>query len=259
MSIKGKKNGEVKDDMVGKTYLNSEGYVMTIVEYFGCNDLTIEFNDYRKTRIKSTTKHLSDGMIKNPYDKSVYGIAYIGNTKNIDRRSYKTWNDMLKRCYVIYNDKKDITYRDCEVCEEWLNYTNFKNWYDENYYKIDGEIMNLDKDIILKGNKIYSPNACVFVPKGINGLFTKRNLDRGEYPIGVHKSKNYFSVEVSTCIREKSRKRITKSGFNNTNDAFLFYKQEKEKYIKRVADMYKKEIPQKLYDAMYSYQVERTD
>ena len=239
--------------------MNSEGYIMKIVEYFGCNNLIIEFNDERKTKIKSATKHLLDGRIKNPFHKSVYGIGYIGDIKTIDKKSYKIWNDMLKRCYKIYNENKDTTYRDCSVDEEWHNYSNFKRWFDENYYEIDGETMCLDKDILNKGNKIYSSDNCIFVTKGINGLFTKRNAKRGECLLGVYKKKNGYCAEISTCIKENKRKRIIKSGFKSEDDAFLFYKEEKEKHIKNVADMYIKEIPQKLYNALYSYQVERTD
>lgn len=245
--------------MVGKTYLSSEGYTMTIVEYVGYKNLTIEFNDKRHTRIKSNTYHLTDGKIKNPYHKSVYGIGYIGHTKDIERKSYKTWNDMLKRCYTVYNENKDVSYRDCIVDAEWHDYSNFKKWFDENYYEVKNEKMCLDKDILNKGNKIYSQNTCIFVPKAINSLFTNRKRFRGEYPIGVYGGKKMFSVEISTCIREKSRKRILKGGFSSPMDAFLYYKKEKEKYIKKVADMYKEEIPQKLYDAMYKYEVEESD
>lgn len=68
---------------------------------------------------------------------------------------------MIKRCYNQKCLLKDNTYRGCSVCDEWLNFQNFGEWYDENYYEVPNEVMDLDKDILHKGNKIYSPDNCV--------------------------------------------------------------------------------------------------
>ena len=120
--------------------------------------------------------------------------------------------------------------------------------------------MCLDKDILVKGNKIYSPGTCVFVPENINLLFIKSNATRGKYPIGVSydKSKNKF---VSHCNNGKG-KQIKLGIFNNSIDAFNAYKEFKENIIKQVADEYKNkypQFPQKLYNAMHKYKVEITD
>ena len=64
---------------------------------------------------------------------------------------------------------------DCSVYEGWHNFQNFAKWYEDNYYEIEEEQMHLDKDILVKGNKVYSPDTCVFVPETINGLFVKSN------------------------------------------------------------------------------------
>ena len=92
---------------------------------------------------------------------------------------------MLRRCYDKKILEKFPTYKRCTVCDEWLFYPNFKKWFDENYYEIEGQKMALDKDIISKGNKVYSPENCIFVPNNINVLFTNRKGERGDYPIGV--------------------------------------------------------------------------
>ena len=88
---------------------------------------------------------------------------------------------MLGRCYNEYNLKRRPTYKGCEVCDEWLNFQNFAEWFDNNYYTIDNEAVCLDKDILIKGNKTYSPEACVFVPITINSLFTKINKLENSY------------------------------------------------------------------------------
>ena len=118
--------------------------------------------------------------------------------------------------------------------------------------------MQLDKDILIKNNKIYSPKTCVFVPRCINAIFTKRNADRGNLPIGVTERYGKYNVVMSATILGK--KGTTSLGcYDNIQDAFMTYKTYKEKYIKEVADTYKDYIPHKLYNALYHYNVEITD
>ena len=97
---------------------------------------------------------------------------------------------MFRRCYNKEWQEKEPTYKGCKVCYEWIYFSNFKKWYKDNFYKIEDEQMELDKDILNKGNKIYSPKNCIFVPKIINCLFTKSNKIRGDLPIGVKLGKN---------------------------------------------------------------------
>lgn len=167
---------------------------------------------------------------------------------------------MLKRCYSDECQKKHPTYKDCTVCEEWHNYSDFKEWFDNNYYEIEGERMALDKDILVKGNKIYSPNTCVFVPQNINTLFIKSNKTRGKYPIGVYfrKDKNKYQAQCRIVYNGKTQQEFL-GLYNTIEDAFKVYKQFKENCIKQVADEYKDKIPNNLYEAMYNYKVEITD
>ena len=114
--------------------------------------------------------------------------------------------------------------------------------------------MNLDKDILIKNNKIYSPETCVFVPHDINSLFTKANTKRGKYPIGVHFKRNKYHVQI-----QKYKQVIHLGTYDTSEEAFTVYKIAKENYIKEIADKYKDLIPKKLYDAMYEYEVEWED
>ena len=117
--------------------------------------------------------------------------------------------------------------------------------------------MCLDKDILVKGNKIYSPETCVFVSNDINLLFVRNYNSRGNYPIGVSfdKSKNKYSSQCS--MKGKHDRKL--GTFNNPIDAFYTYKSFKEAYIKEVAEDYKDKIPERLYIAMMNYVVEITD
>lgn len=240
----------------GESNINNQGCRMTIVDYEDTRHCTIKFDD--GTVIKNVLySSFVRGMVKNNNHKSIYGVGCYGYGKyTSDDKAYTYWFNMLNRCYNPKYLKTRPTYMQCYVCEEWHNYQNFAKWFEENYYEIDGEEMCLDKDILIKGNKLYSPETCVFVTSLMNCIFTKSDSTRGECCIGISKKNNgKYRAFVSNFGQSKKGLHT----YENEEDAFKEYKQEKEKYIKEIADKYKNQIPQKLYDALYNYTVEFTD
>lgn len=203
---------------------------------------------------------IGDYMRKRNFSKkSVSKIGYIGYDFEYvirNEKSYILWSNMIKRCYGENKSKRDYVYDDCKVCEEWLSYYNFKKWYDLNYYNVENEKMNLDKDILNKGNRLYSPDTCVFAPREINTLFISSNRIRGEYPVGVHFNKK--SKKIKAQIK-KHNKVIYLGSFKTVEEAFNVYKENKESYIKEIAEKYKYKIPNNLYEAMLNYKIEITD
>ena len=163
-------------------------------------------------------------------------------------QAYRDWYNMLARCY---GNNRGITYQDCSVCDEWLYASNFIKWHNEHY--VDG--WELDKDVIKKGNKMYSPDTCFFIPREINSMLTRRQNDRGKYPLGVRENTGRQGyVGIIWTLQGKKRK-----VFYNVADAFMAYKQSKEMYIKHVADKYKGQISEKAYKALYCYTISIDD
>ena len=119
---------------------------------------------------------LTSNLIYNKAINDLYLEKDIGNAP-----AYQRWFDMVRRCYSEKYHISKPTYIGCSVCAEWLYFSNFKKWYDENY--IDG--FHLDKDILVEGNKVYSPEFCRFVPAYLNSLLTDRKNNRGDLPLGV--------------------------------------------------------------------------
>ena len=253
--------GRPINNRVGEINYNTKGSRMKIIECINARNIVVIFDNGYKT--KTEYSQFKKGQIKNPYDKTIYNVGYIGEGyyKLITHKNiYKHWSSMIRRCYSEIYHKKEPTYKDCSVCEEWHNFQNFGKWFDENYYTIENETMCLDKDILHKGNKIYSPETCVFVPQRINSLFLKRNKSRGKYPIGTTYNKRDKKYE--SCCHMYKNNRYTRHAIGNFDtpiEAFTAYKTFKEQYIKQVANEYKDKIPKKLYDAMYRYEVEITD
>ena len=184
------------------------------------------------------------------FRKPIYGIGI--NDSKVRSKCYHVWHGLLRRCYSIEFKKKHQSYKDCTMCDEWLIYSNFKIWFDKNY--IEG--YDLDKDLLLKGNKHYSPNTCVFIPHRINTLLINEKASRGSLPIGVSPYKNKYQVKIALG---KKTKHI--GYFSTTEEAFLAYKKTKEKYIKEIALEYYANglIGERVFKALIEWRIEITD
>ena len=157
-----------------------------------------------------------------------------------EMKSYYVWASMIRRCYDENELKKRPSYTGCSVCDEWLLFSNFKQWFDENY--VDG--YQLDKDIIVSKNKIYSPNTCCFVPKEINSVIKRVGFRRDKY-IGTTKNYNKYGASIS-----KYGKHISLGYYYNIEDAYSAYKKAKEDYLKELANKYKENISEAVYNAL---------
>lgn len=255
-------NKNKSKERIGAISYNKMGSQMKVIEYNDCSDILVEFDSSKP--IHTSWNDFIKGKVKNPYYKSVQGIGYVGEGKyktNINGKNtpqYIIWTHMLKRCYNIKYQQTRPTYKGCTVDKGWHNFQNFAEWYDENYYEIANERMCLDKDILIKGNKVYSPDTCIFVPEFINNLFVKSNARRGQYPIGLTLVKDRNSPFQVRC-RDTKNKNINIGYFDNPNDAFKAYKSFKENVIKETAKEYRNQIPETLYNAMINYQVDISD
>lgn len=252
-----------KSDRIGEINTNRVGTQMVIIDYNRKDNIIVEFQDDHKYQIKTTYQNFIKGCVNNPYDKLVYNIGYVGEGKynrKYDSKIYNTWYSMISRCYDPYLlNVKNPTYRDCTVDEKFHCLQDFGKWYEINYYEIPNEIMCLDKDILIKNNKRYGPDTCIFVPQEINALIVK-SYRKGNLPLGVcyHKKHDKYIATCST-FNDNKKKVITIGYYDNPINAFEAYKQFKENYIKIVADKYKDKIPEKLYVALYNYEIKIND
>lgn len=255
-----------KTDRIGEISYNNFGSKMIIVDYKRYSDIDVYFTEYDWIVKGVQYSNFKKGNVKCPYEKRYYNIGYLGEGKykvkenGKHTRVYSTWKSMLQRCYDDKFHKRNPTYIDCEVCEEWHNFQNFAKWYKNNYYKIDGETMCLDKDILIKHNKIYSPETCIFVPRRINNLFVKCDKSRGDSVIGTTTRNGKYRVHCNIIDPETGKSRLEYLGvFDTQEKGFEVYKYYKEKNIKQVADYFEKHIPNELYYGMYDYEVEIDD
>lgn len=255
-----------KTPLLGDELITDGGYKYKIIEFIDKDKIKIQFQDESKYIKIVSSRFIRSGRIESPFFKNVYGAGYYGGefkSGELNNICYNHWHKMIERCYNKQAENKYINYNNCTVSEEWLNYYNFCDWFEENYYILENDVdrMNLDKDILIKGNKIYSPNTCVFVPARINKLFTKTDKNRGLNPIGVTYNKRLkkYIAQCSIIMNDGHKQQKHLGIFLNKEDAFYTYKKYKEKYIKQIAEEYKNSIPSELYNAMYKWEVEIDD
>lgn len=246
---------------LGEENFNFQGCLMKIIEYNNTNDLYVKFQDSHKAIVHSAYREFNNGRIQNPYYPNVLGVGIIGNKYNSKTKEYKTWHAMMCRCYDQKHKELHPTYQDVTCCDEWLLYDNFYEWIhsQENFENwLCDTIPELDKDILVKGNKIYSPETCCLVPHIVNRIFINRANDRGDYPIGVTKHRNRFRAR---CDNPLLNIREHLGIYDTPEEAFYAYKNYKENLIKQVAtiEYKKKNITQQCYKAMMNYEVEITD
>lgn len=191
----------------------------------------------------STDKH--KGISLTGVTNSLYGVR--------QEKSYIVWHNLLQR--TLNNNRKQNlpTYEDCKLCDEWKDYATFKEWY---YNPINGykEGYQLDKDLLVPGNKTYSPDTCCFLPKYINIFFRERIKTDG-LPKGVKRNGNKYQAR----FMKKGKLFLFKG--ETPEEAFTKYKEAKEQYIKEMASEYysRGEITEKVYNALMCYKVQMYD
>ena len=170
-------------------------------------------------------------------------------------RDYKLWVNILNR---IHNDgryNKNPSYRDCSVSEDFILFSNFRKWYNDQV-GCDSCGFEIDKDLLSKGNKEYSPLNCILLPREINSALRTRKNFRGCLPIGVSfckRGKKYFAQLTLHSVHKHL------GYFSDANSAFLAYKKIKELAIKELANKWQSQIDPRAYDALMRYEVEITD
>ena len=239
--------------MEGLVFNTNNSGNCVVVNYTNYDDVTVKFVE-TGYETKTRMDNLKLGKVKDYLHPSIYGKGILGEGfKQSDSQSYsfQLWKNMLKRCYSEVSFKKSPSYEQCLTSETFNHYQQFKTWCNQQL-GFGNTGWELDKDILVKGNKVYSEDTCCFVPKEINLLLVKHDKGRGNYSLGVdyHKSRKQFRARCSD-------KHL--GWFNTEIEAFNAYKTAKEDYIKSLANKWKDQIDPRVYDALIKYKVEITD
>ena len=253
-----------RKDYVGKVCKSLNSGDFKILKYNDSRNVEIQF---LKTGYETSVElgNIKSGSVKDLYSPSVYGAGITGTKypptiNGVITKEYDLWQSMLQRCYSKNFQKKHQTYEGCEVSDNFKSYEYFYEWCNKQIgfsNDGDGNPFQLDKDLLIKGNKVYSETTCVFLPREINLLLVKREVLRGKHLIGVSwcNTKKAFVAQVN-----KNKGKPEHLGLFNTElEAFNAYKKAKEAFVKEQANKWKGKIGLRAYNALMNYEVNIDD
>ena len=247
-------------DCVGKILKSKNFGDFKVLKYNDAKDVEIQFIN-TGFEVVVELGSIRKGEVKDSYSPSVYGVGVTGTKypvkiNGVITKEYVLWRSMLTRCYSDTFKKKNPTYEGCEVSDKFKSYEYFYEWCN-NQFGFNNKDWQLDKDLLVKGNKVYSENTCVFIPSEINSLLINCTASRGEHLIGVswNKKANAFKAQV----RKNKGKREYLGYFNTEIEAFNAYEKAKEAFVKEQAEKWKGKIDERAYNALMNYEVEIDD
>lgn len=195
-----------------------------------------------------TRKGTAQHSLKKVYGHGIKGEA-LGWEDGKSTLAYQTWHGMLARCYSSAFHARRPGYEGCTVCDEWKTFDTFRLWFEMHYR----EGFQLDKDILVSGNKVYSSRTCASVPQEINLLLTDSRHTRGAFPRGVYQSRERY---IAHCSRNGKQKKL--GSYDTPEEASSVYRAYKHKHIAKIANRYylSEKITLEVRDALLCYKVD---
>lgn len=242
-----------KTTHAGDVFASNDGSSCVVISAPKGRKALVRFRDKMAHEMWAYKNNLARGELKNPYHPSLCGVGFMG----VGRFSswsdgklcpvYSRWANMIKRCYGSPDRNK--SYDDCSVRGDWHSLQEFGAWVTaQPLWGV--ERCDVDKDLLIMGNRVYSPDACLLVPARINYLLTRPSISKG-LPVGVTSKGGLYEAKC----REQDSKYRSLGAFSCPKDAFNVYRQHKLSVIRSVADEYRSRIDPRLYDALMSYEV----
>ena len=240
---------------VGRVFETNRCGSLTVVDYIDSSRVVVMFNDKHQHKTTVQANKLKSGSVKNPYHPRVYGVGFVGVGRfktRVDGKNtleYTVWTAMMSRCYNPVYHKKHPTYLECSVHPDWHNFQVFAEWYinHESY----GLGYHLDKDLLVRGNKIYSENTCCLLPSQLNMSIQESQSRQEDLPTGVTKPER-GGYRATLHIDGKN---VNLGYFETVEEARLMYKSRKEGNVRRLADLWKDRITKDTYDSLKRWEL----
>jgi hypothetical protein len=184
-------------------------------------------------------------------NKSVFGVGIIDVEYPVHKTSsvggkkviiwacpyYLKWKEMLRRCFSEAYQEKYPSYKGCSIYTPWLYLSNFIKWVDEQPNK-NWESCELDKDILVRDNKLYSPDTSVFVSPIVNNFLINRGNARGDFLLGVSfKRKGSWEAYASSCSDPLRVNPVHIGCFKTELEAHKAWQQRKHEYACQLAEL----------------------
>lgn len=253
---------------LGQKLITANGYTVTVTSIIDKSKIVVQYYD----RHFQTTSYsnLIKGSLTNVYHPNNNGMGWKGlgdhpfnvkiNGKSKHSKLYELWTALLKS---MYNPKMS-SYGKQTMCRDWLNFQEFCDWYELNYYELPGERLILTNNLIDKNNTVFSPETTFLLPETIFKALSFKKIERQNgLPLGVRVQKSLYAANIKKSVRTSQGTYVSRTvhlgGYQTPEEAFEAYKQAKENYLKELAERYIDYIPYKAYDALYKFKIESND
>ena len=243
---------------VGKIYETNQGCQVQVIDYIAYSKILVKFLDESAHEKFVGKKELLRGAVKNPFFPEVRGVGFFGVGpytgkisfgSSINTKEYSHWSCMLTRSYCPKYQEKFPTYLTCSVDPQWHNFQEFAEWCQWQIGFTD-ENSVLDKDLLFQGNKIYSPETCVFLPPKLNNLIVSQVRNGKDTPAGVSFQESSQKYIVSCAIDGKNK---NLGRYKCPVEAFSVYREFKENLVKEKAYEYRDKIDDRAFYALMNY------
>lgn len=239
---------------IGDVFQNNKGCLAKVVKYESHKKVAVKFLDAFGHIDIFPSHRLKNGKFKNLYFPSVFDVGYVGSGEfktslnGIFTEEYKAWCSMMARCYSDSFKKNELSYKECSVHRDWHNFQVFAKWYtSQKQYKLGYQ---LDKDILVTGNKIYSKDTCCLVPVEINkGVIGSKDVEKDKF--GISKRPNgKYQLRYS-----EFGKRVHVGDFEDIKSARDKYLEMKSKYVRKLGEIYKECIDKEVYERLSKWNI----
>lgn len=234
----------------GDIFYPKEGGECVVLEYENAYNVKVKFK-YSGYVKKFQSSHLLRGLVSDPYYPRILGVGHLGVGKyspKANKEAYIAWMGCLTRGYCEKYKENKPTYKDCYVCDEWHNFQVFAEWYES--HESYGLGYHLDKDLLVKGNKVYSPETCTMIPNHLNKLIGVNYKKDGDLPLGVTVSRKKYRARLNH--RDGN---IYLGVFENVEDAANAYAKAKESLVRKEAEKLKGAIDKRAYEALINWKL----
>lgn len=222
----------LNDFHVGDIYPNKNFGDMEVIYNNNSRDVGVRFLNTGNVVHNLQRGNVKRGTVKDIFAPTVVGAGYLGTSRGVSRLpAYDVWHQMLTRCNDEKYHSSRETYTDCSVTKDWHNFCNFEKWFNENY--VEG--YHLDKDLLVQGNRVYSPEACCFIPASLNSILTESRSSSGDLEMGVTRRRKkglseyngLYNVQYAGSYLARTKDR---------EEANSLYKEFKKLYFEELAD-----------------------
>jgi len=249
----------------GQFYPTKKWGHLGVVRYNNARSVDVRFVDTGGLR-NTSSANIRSGCVKDYHKPSVFGKGFYGvgnfvsKVKGKSTTEYNRWSGILERCYDQVKQEKQPTYTDCTLTNDWHNFQIFSEWFVNHPY--NSADCHVDKDLLIKGNKHYSPETCLIIPHEINEALTLTGASRGDYPVGVSKRtdgrRKPYSAHITKTINCIKRK-YGLGHFSTAIEAFMVYKAAKQSYIKSLAEIHREALDPRAFSALMNYTISEED